>query len=50
MLNGSKKPVLDVITVSERFQRAVLYAVGDSVVCDSLDEASAPRSDEIAPR
>ena len=39
-LGGSKRPVIDVITINdERFLRAVQYAVGDTVVCDSLDEA-----------
>ena len=39
-LGGSKRPVIDVISINdERFLRAVQYAVGDAVVCDSLDEA-----------
>ena len=39
-LGGSKRPVIDVISVNdERFLRAVQYAVGDALVCDTLDEA-----------
>jgi len=38
-LGGSKRPVIDVISVSEKFERAVQYAVGDTVVCDTLSEA-----------
>lgn len=38
-LGGTKKPVVDVITVPEQFERAVHYAVGDTLVCDTLDEA-----------
>lgn len=38
-LGGTKQPVLDVISVSEKFERAVQYAVGDTLLCDTLDEA-----------
>jgi hypothetical protein len=38
-LGGTKRPVIDVISVSEKFVRAVQYAVGDTVVCDTLTEA-----------
>ena len=31
--------MLDVISVQEKFSRAVAYAVGDAVLCESLDEA-----------
>ena len=32
--------MIDVITINdERFLRAIQYAVGDALVCDSLDEA-----------
>ena len=41
-LGGSKRPVIDVISINdERFLRAVQYAVGDALVCDSLDEVRA---------
>jgi len=39
-LGGTKRPIVDVVVPNdERFVRAVQYAVGDAVVCDSLDEA-----------
>ena len=38
-LGGTKKPVLDVISVSDKFVKAVQYAVGDTLVCANLDEA-----------
>ena len=38
-LGGTKKPVVDVISVAEPFERAVLYAVADTLVCETLDEA-----------
>mmetsp|Transcript_13773 Transcript_13773/g.37285 ORF Transcript_13773/g.37285 Transcript_13773/m.37285 type:complete len:1277 (-) Transcript_13773:524-4354(-) len=38
-LGGSKRPVFDVISVSEKFVRAVQYAVADTVLCDTLNEA-----------
>jgi hypothetical protein len=41
-LGGSKRPVIDVISINdERFLRAVQYAVGDALLCDSLDEVRA---------
>ena len=38
-LGGSKKLVLDVIDYDISIEKAVLFAVGNTVVCDSLDEA-----------
>ena len=38
-LGGSKKLVLDVIDYDISIEKAVLFAVGNAVVCDSLDEA-----------
>eukprot|EP00316_Scyphosphaera_apsteinii_P022800 CAMPEP_0119313214 /NCGR_PEP_ID=MMETSP1333-20130426/28260_1 /TAXON_ID=418940 /ORGANISM="Scyphosphaera apsteinii, Strain RCC1455" /LENGTH=1316 /DNA_ID=CAMNT_0007317997 /DNA_START=36 /DNA_END=3986 /DNA_ORIENTATION=- len=38
-LGGTKKPVIDIISVPEQFERAVQYAVGETIVCDSLEEA-----------
>ncbi len=38
-LGGSKRPVVDVISASEKFEKAVAFAVGDALLCDSLDEA-----------
>ena len=38
-LGGSKKLVLDVIDYDPSIEKAVLFAVGNTVVCDTLDEA-----------
>ena len=38
-LGGSARLVLDVLQFSDDVQRALLYAVGSTVVCDRLDEA-----------
>ena len=38
-LGGSKKLVLDVIDYDISIEKAILFAVGNAVVCDSLDEA-----------
>ena len=38
-LGGTKKLLLDVVTADQRFQPALQYALADTIVCDSLDEA-----------
>ena len=38
-LGGSKLPVFDVVTCADQFLPALQFAVGDAVVCDTLDEA-----------
>jgi structural maintenance of chromosome 1 len=38
-LGGSKKPAQDVISAPEQYLKAVQFAVGDAVICDSLEEA-----------
>lgn len=38
-LGGTARLVVDVLRHSENYERAILYAAGNAVVCDSLDEA-----------
>ena len=38
-MGGTKKPVQDVIAAQEKYQKAIQFAVGDAIVCESLDEA-----------
>jgi structural maintenance of chromosome 1 len=39
MLGGTAKPVVDVIQFEPPLEKAVLYAVGNTLVCDTLEEA-----------
>jgi structural maintenance of chromosome 1 len=44
-IGGTARLVIDVVTHDEEYTPAVLYASGNSVVCDTLDEARAIRYD-----
>jgi structural maintenance of chromosome 1 len=39
MLGGTAKPVLDLIQYDPSLQKAVLYAVGHCLCCETLEEA-----------
>ena len=39
LLGGTAKPVIDVIQFEPALQKAILYAVGNTIVCDTLAEA-----------
>ncbi len=39
LLGGSSKPVIDVLQFMPSLQKAVLYAVGSTLLCDTLAEA-----------
>jgi structural maintenance of chromosome 1 len=44
-LGGTARLVIDVVSHDEEYTPAILYASGNSVVCDTLDEARAIRYD-----
>lgn len=39
MLGGTAKPVIDVIQFDPSLQKAIQYAVGNTLVCETLEEA-----------
>lgn len=44
-LGGSARLVIDVVRSDDKYQKAVQYAAGNAVVCDTLDEARRLRYD-----